>query len=527
MKNQTSPLNSSNSPTSKTKQRSKTKMSNQAKKHSLGTLVEETSTNELSTDVTAKAKDKAMASAKALAKVKSDATTDVKAKVGKQRAPKTSASSVVPADNNENVKPKTMGSARLSFNDLNLNLFAATKEHQASPNNAVQANNAVKEDALAQVDKAVQYDHLDHKTSENPPAASVIKHLESDEQQISNLESSENVDAAGNDPALHRIEEITSSNIDDSLLIHDPVTPEEIEARGEVETFAQSKDAIRVNEFIDEVIDEDLDGNSLILQPHHLNEVEETSNLPYYKKKLQSILKIDPPRDRLELCTRLNMLVGYSIAELAALAHLPLPEQSSSGKGFVGQLIEIFLGANASNLPLPDFVNLNIELKTIPLGTDMMPQESTFLCVADLNREGFVSFEKSQLYHKLKTILFVLVLAPKNSQIAKRRILGYFFFSPHGKTLETMREDYNELIGLINEGRTQEINASMGTIIHMRPKAANAQELTSVRDQDGNIIQTRPRGYYLRRAFTKELMEHFMKEQGITKDDLAVLSTLI
>lgn len=264
-----------------------------------------------------------------------------------------------------------------------------------------------------------------------------------------------------------------------------------------------------------------------LLQPANLNEIEARENVPVYKRKLESIYFTEPPQDRHELCTRLNMINGYSIRELATLANLELPDSSSSGKGFSGQLIEIFLGAHASNLPLPDFIDLNIELKTLPVGTDLMPQESTFLCGVDMNREGFVPFEKSPLYHKLKTILFVLLLAPKGSPIGDRRVIGYFFFAPHGKTLNLMKSDYNELMGLINEGRAQEINATMGNIIQMRPKAASAKEVTIVRDQEGNNVYTRPRGYYLRRSFTKELIEHFIEEQGITKEDLEAISSLI
>lgn len=416
---------------------------------------------------------------------------------------------------NENEKktkaqPKltSLGSARISFDALNHSLFPS-KNKALTHNKAAAAPDLEGEShSLAYKASRKSYRYQDEleafDAEDNDPTASYY--------------SDPNEDDSNKDYSIYEQDD------DDSLIVEDGSCAQDAEKRGDVITYAATKDGIRDNAFIEQELAAD---ESFILQPYDLKFINAQAEAPSYKKKLNSILQIAPPQDRLELCKRLNMLVGYSIEELALLANLRLPYQSTAGKGFTGQLIEIFLGAQASNLPLPDFINLNIELKTIPVGTDLMPQESTFLCVADLNREGFVSFERSALYKKIETILFVVVLAPKGSDIAKRRILGYFFFTPSGKTLELMREDYNELMGLVNEGRAQEINASMGNIIHMRPKAANAQELTAVRDQEGNMIQTRPRGYYLRRSFTKELMEQFIKEQGLTPEHISTLSTLI
>ena len=46
----------------------------------------------------------------------------------------------------------------------------------------------------------------------------------------------------------------------------------------------------------------------------------------------------------------------------------------------------------------------------------------------------------------------------------------------------------------------------MGEALHIRPKAANGAALTDARGLDGQIIQTRPRGFYLRKTFTQQIV---------------------
>ena len=80
-----------------------------------------------------------------------------------------------------------------------------------------------------------------------------------------------------------------------------------------------------------------------------------------YENSLKSPLVLDPPKDMEQLLQRLNAIVGRSVNELAVLAGVYMPEQSRQSRGYSGQIIELFLGADASNQSLPDFVDLGIE----------------------------------------------------------------------------------------------------------------------------------------------------------------------
>ena len=257
--------------------------------------------------------------------------------------------------------------------------------------------------------------------------------------------------------------------------------------------------------------------NAAILQPQHLCE---SKSAPKYRKELNSLLKLSQPKTRADLIKRLDLIMGRSLSELAFLSGVDSPYNNRAGKGFAGQLTEIFLGADAGTLSEPDFTNLGIELKTLPVGFDLMPAQSTFLCMADLNPERFIPFEQSHLYHKLRHMLFVILLAPKGAKITERRILGYFFFKPDNQTLKLFEQDYNEFNELILNASAREIDGSAGNVIQMRPKAAASSEYIKVRDVSGNFTTTYPRAYYLRPWFTKKLMQDFMSMNKI--DDLAL-----
>lgn len=239
--------------------------------------------------------------------------------------------------------------------------------------------------------------------------------------------------------------------------------------------------------------------------------------MPFYRKKLLlSPLSLTPPQSKAGLRARLQLILGRSLGELAALAQVEVPHSTMATKGFAGQLIEIFLGADAKNLPMPDFTQLGIELKTMSLSFDLSLKEATYICMCDLKAERFIPFTESHLYHKLRSLLFVLVLAPPELPLALRPILGYFFYEPSPQELRQIAADYNEFNELICSGRSNQITGAMGTIIQMRPKALSSKVTTQVRDEQGNFVATTPKGYYLRAEITRQLLQRFCAEQGLT-----------
>ena len=56
-------------------------------------------------------------------------------------------------------------------------------------------------------------------------------------------------------------------------------------------------------------------------------------------------------------------------------------------------------------------------------------------------------------------------------------------------------------------GQIESITAHHGEVLQLRPKAANGQALTPAIGRQGELIQTRPRGFYLRTRFTRRLLQ--------------------
>ena len=84
------------------------------------------------------------------------------------------------------------------------------------------------------------------------------------------------------------------------------------------------------------------------------------------------------PKSEEELLDNAFAMTGKSLQQIAIHLDLKVPDNQKKAKGWVGELIENYLGATASSLPEPDFQHLGIELKTIPIDEHGKPRESTY-----------------------------------------------------------------------------------------------------------------------------------------------------
>ncbi len=78
-----------------------------------------------------------------------------------------------------------------------------------------------------------------------------------------------------------------------------------------------------------------------------------------------------------------------------------MPANTRRGKGWTGTVIEHALGANAGSRPEPDFRLISIELKTIPVGPDRRPLESTYVCTVPLAGDAAPDWRDSNARRKL------------------------------------------------------------------------------------------------------------------------------
>lgn len=219
---------------------------------------------------------------------------------------------------------------------------------------------------------------------------------------------------------------------------------------------------------------------------------------------------LNPPENEQILLAQAQKLAGYTLGELAALANLPIPKDLKRDKGWIGVLLELWLGASAGSKPEQDFAALGIELKTIPVDRFGRPLETTFVCVAPLTGNTGVVWETSHVRHKLKRVLWIPVEGERQIPLAERHIGSPLLWAPSAEEERQLRMDWEELMDLIVLGQVERITARHGEVLQLRPKAANSKALTDAIGADGAPILTLPRGFYLKKNFTAALLaNHF------------------
>ena len=176
-------------------------------------------------------------------------------------------------------------------------------------------------------------------------------------------------------------------------------------------------------------------------------------------------------------------------------------------KGWIGNLLELTLGASAGSKPQQDFPQLGIELKTIPIDRFGKPLETTFVCVTPLMGIGGLQWQQSNICNKLRKVLWVPILAEKKMAISERIIGSPFLWQPNEIEQSLLQQDWEEIMDLIALGKVEHINGRTGQVLQLRPKAANSRALTDAVGEDGQMIKTLPRGFYLKIPFTHQILK--------------------
>ncbi len=207
---------------------------------------------------------------------------------------------------------------------------------------------------------------------------------------------------------------------------------------------------------------------------------------------------------------RARQLAGVSIGELAQRLKQSLPRDALRGKGRIGELLERALGASGGSLPVPDFPELGIELKTLPVDAEGRPRESTHVTTVPLTDHIGLRWEDSLVCRKLRRVLWVPVQSRPQQAMAERRIGTSLLWSPRPEQEAVLKRDFEELMEMVCLGRLRDISAHYGTYLQIRPKAADGRARTAGVGPQGERIATLPRGFYLRAAFTGAVLrEHY------------------
>lgn len=204
---------------------------------------------------------------------------------------------------------------------------------------------------------------------------------------------------------------------------------------------------------------------------------------------------------------RAGRLAGRTLGQIAMEHGISVPVDQKHAKGWIGQLMEVSLGATASTQPEPDFQYIGVELKTLPIGTNGRPRESTYICTVPLGSICGLAWCRSTVQRKLERVLWVPVEADPGIAFSQRRIGNPFIWSPDETQERALRTDWEEFMERIALGELDRIDARHGKVLQIRPKAPSARARIRTTTQGGESGLTVPRGFYLRAGFTGEILK--------------------
>lgn len=213
-----------------------------------------------------------------------------------------------------------------------------------------------------------------------------------------------------------------------------------------------------------------------------------------------------PPASLAELHTRCQSLAGLTLGQIATELGVTVPANLQKDKGWVGQLLELALGASAGSKAEPDFPHLAVELKTLPIDHYGKPLESTYVCVAPLTGVTGLRWHESWVCQKLQHVLWVPILAERQIPLTERMIATPFLWRPDPQQMRLLQQDWEELMEQITLGGIDSIRGAQGKVLQLRPKAANSKALTDAVGANGEPIRTLPRGFYLKASFTADIL---------------------
>ena len=220
-------------------------------------------------------------------------------------------------------------------------------------------------------------------------------------------------------------------------------------------------------------------------------------------------MQISTPTSIDDLLSKAYQIAGLTIGQAAQMAHQEIPERLLHNKGWIVQLIEQLLGAEAGSEAKPDFPLLGVELKTIPLNSAGQPLESTYVSTVPFHNITGLSWQNSVVWQKLQRVLWIPIIGDRTLPFTQRIIGTPLLWEPSSHHASILQNDWEEHIEKIALGLLDQLKSSDGIYLQVRPKAADSHALCTTFDAEGAIVQTLPRGFYLRTGFTREIIEQF------------------
>ncbi|TLS99587.1 MutH/Sau3AI family endonuclease [Aliarcobacter cibarius] len=222
-----------------------------------------------------------------------------------------------------------------------------------------------------------------------------------------------------------------------------------------------------------------------------------------------------------ELIARANESLELSINEIFLKSEIKNSKINLNNKGNIGNIIEKYwFGIKNNNTPLPDFQNLGIELKVIPLIEDknntLKVKERTKICSIDYNKLINEKWETSHAKSKLNKVLFIYYHYDKNN-LLNSKIIKIDLFTLENNDELIIKKDWLDIYEYIKKGLAHNLSESMSKVLAASrsgsggvDKYGNQKDLVT---QPNSDIKALKRAFSLKQSFTNQRWNEINNER--------------
>lgn len=207
-----------------------------------------------------------------------------------------------------------------------------------------------------------------------------------------------------------------------------------------------------------------------------------------------------------DLLDRLSVVQGVPFSELCQAHGITWYPEPKRNKGLAAKVVETVLEVKSNNRPEPDLTNLGLEIKTIPVTDDLKVMEHTKVTTLNFRDVQDQDWERSTVYHKLRSILFVPVVKYDKAAPERWYIRSPFVWMPSLSAEKQLRQDYEAVRELLKRKEYAKISSAeppegQGVYMMANTGGMDSSDVTTVEGASGDEDVKR-RAWMLRKTFT-------------------------
>ncbi len=208
--------------------------------------------------------------------------------------------------------------------------------------------------------------------------------------------------------------------------------------------------------------------------------------------------------DKYSIIRHAKRLKGHTLKDFIITGEI-----DSANKGGFGQVLESgYFHLDNNNIPLPDFIEVGVELKSTPMKKlkkgSYAPKERLVLGIINYVEIAEQSFEESFMI-KNKNLLIIFYLYEEIKDPMEYKILDVVEWIFPQKDLEIIKKDWEKIKDMVMRGSAHEISGGMTFYLEAMTKGAGHGK--DLREQPFSDILAKQRAFGLKGRYVKHIFE--------------------